>query len=80
MKRIDVLTKILGEIQDEISTLQKQCPHNDVEAEFGSNSGNLCEVDDLYWINVRCKECYKHMRFDSNEHSNEYRKYAKFVK
>jgi hypothetical protein len=80
MTRLDVLKKLTSQFHDEIKIIQDQCPHVDVTAKYGANSGNLSEIDDLYWIDVHCNHCDKQMTYFHNEHPDEYRKYGKYTR
>jgi len=46
-------------MQDKIFKMQSRCPHKDKISKKGSNTGNLSEVDDLYWTDYACCECGK---------------------
>lgn len=51
-KEIELLNKRLKNIQS-------KCPHLNKTEEYGSNTGNLSEVDDRYWTTFQCSDCDK---------------------
>ena len=53
------LVKSINRMQDKIFQMQSRCPHKDKISKKGSNTGNLSEVDDLYWTDHACCECGK---------------------
>lgn len=57
-----------------IAEAQAECKHPDLEGEYGSNTGNWCEQDDCYWINLNCPTCGKRWQVDSDQ--PEYREYG----
>lgn len=58
-KDIQKLVKSINRMQEKIRKMQSLCQHNDKTSKHGSNTGNLSEVDDMYWTNHVCNECGK---------------------
>lgn len=58
-KQVELLeSQILG-LQNKIEKIQSKCPHTKLEKKYGSNTGNLSELDDRYWIDYFCPNCKK---------------------
>jgi len=65
--------KQITNLQSKIRAIQDSCQHENNEAEYDSNTGNYDPSSDCYWINVKCLDCDKRMRFDSDRDSDLYR-------
>lgn len=57
-----------------ICDAQAECEHADLTGKYGSNTGNWCEQDDYYWLDLNCPTCGKRWSVDSEQ--PEYRLYG----
>ena len=44
---------------DAIRALRDSCPHNDVDRQHHSDTGNWCPQDNAYWTECKCFVCGK---------------------
>jgi len=61
VKKIKLLQSFLDE---QLNALQDQCPHDNVEKKYGSNTGNYDPSADCYWIDFYCPDCEYRWRED----------------
>ena len=73
-KRIAKARKKISDGLAEVAALRTKCKHPDLEGKYQSNTGNYCEHDDSYWIDLFCPTCGKRWCYDSE--SPEYRMYG----
>lgn len=65
--------KQIASLNNKIAAIQNSCSHENNEAKYESNTGNYDPSSDCYWVFVKCLDCDKRMRFDSNKHPDLYR-------
>lgn len=58
-KQVEILESQILDLQNKIKLIQYKCAHKNVVKKYGSNTGNLSEVDDLYWTDFSCPNCKK---------------------
>jgi hypothetical protein len=58
-KQIELLESQILDLQNKIKIIQSKCDHKNVTKKYGSNTGNLSEVDDMYWTDFACPNCKK---------------------
>lgn len=63
--------------EKEIKKLKKNCKHENVDIEYGGNTGNY-DLYELYWVNVRCPDCDLYDSFDTEKHPDEYNYWCRF--
>jgi hypothetical protein len=56
-QRLALLRKKAQLICDEITALQKECPHIKLTKKYGANTGNYDPSADSYWIDWHCTDC-----------------------
>jgi hypothetical protein len=74
-KKIDKLIEQKHDLSAQISKLQSKCSHENVKGSTGANTGNLCEQDNKYWLNVTCLDCHKVMWIDFDTDRELYNKF-----
>lgn len=74
-RKADRLIRQINELKEELSKHQSKCQHTKGTFEYGSNTGNWCPDDDVYWITAECEICKKRWRSYSEE--KEYRELPK---
>lgn len=57
----------------ELEALREECPHDNKAGEYKSDTGNLCEYDDSYWIQGVCLDCGKRFHIDSKKDPQGYK-------
>ena len=77
--KVESVIKKIKKYNEQLKVLQSECPHENVSAFYDASSGNFDPMDDKYWLEVTCKDCDRHMSFDSTEDPDNYRKFSKFV-
>lgn len=60
-------------LQEELRDIRKYCPHHNIKYKYEANTGNWCEVDDRYWVNIVCKDCGARLTIYSDEYEMEYK-------
>lgn len=65
--------KQITNLESKITTIQNSCLHENNEAQYEANTGNYDPSSDCYWVFVKCLDCDKRMRFDSNDDVDLYR-------
>lgn len=61
-------------LNQKLTLIQNSCPHlKFVDVKFDSNTGNYDPAEDKYWMNCRCKDCGRYLRFYSDQ--KEYRNF-----
>jgi len=58
-RRRHTINKRMDKLYDELTALQESCPHENVDKEYQSDTGNWCKADDSYWIDFKCQDCDK---------------------
>lgn len=64
-KKFNKKTELL---RKRIEEIKASCPHKRFVYKYGSNTGNYCPQDDVYWIDIECLDCGKrHTVYDRDE-------------
>jgi len=58
--KIDRARVKIEKLEQEILTLQRECPHTNASKKGCSDTGNWCKGDDSYWWEFRCPDCGKY--------------------
>lgn len=61
------LQAMRGRLVEEIAAIQQVCPHEDLQGEYKSDTGNWCPDDDSYWIDTECLDCGKRWHIESTQ-------------
>lgn len=77
-KRIAKAQKKIFDGLAEVAALRTECKHPNLEGKYEADTGNYCELDDSYWINLFCPTCGK--RWQSDSETPEYRMYGREIK
>jgi len=66
-----------AEAVEMIKEARQHCKHPNKTGSYGSNTGNWCEADDCYWIDIRCPDCgWSVTIYNDNP---EYRMYSEYA-
>lgn len=66
----------IEKLSKEIRDLQKKCGHKNFTTKKGANTGNWCEEDNIYWVDVRCSDCGWSDVFYYHKDRDNYLKYS----
>lgn len=66
-ERIEKARRKITKWSKEIYAAQAECEHPDLTGKYGSNTGNWCEQDDSYWLDLWCPTCGKRWSVDSDD-------------
>lgn len=78
MNKVSELKQHIKTLQDEILSIQDECPHDRIVYKYKSNTGNYDPSCDSYWVEIDCLCCDKHMYIDSEAEPLYYRSFKGF--
>ena len=64
MNKVDKLKK---KFQEKIEKIQSECPHENLNSEYGADTGNWSKSDDCYWIAYQCPDGSKRWRVETKK-------------
>lgn len=73
---IDILLESQSEINGLIDQLRDKCDHPQLEGKYDSNTGNW-DGFDYYWWSGHCAICGEYLRYDKDDHYEQYRSVSK---
>ena len=59
MNQVDILTR---QYHESVKLIQDNCKHENASFSYGSDTGNYCKADDVYWKDYKCPDCNKWWR------------------
>lgn len=57
--RVGYITGRIDHWQEMLDEVQENCPHENVDAQKGGNTGNYDQSADCYWTDFHCHDCDK---------------------
>lgn len=70
--KVKQLKEEIASIYKKIETIQKSCKHYNVFYSHGANTGDIFS-EDIYWLDITCKDCDARLRYYSDDHPQDYR-------
>jgi hypothetical protein len=63
-RKYRTITGKVSKLIDQLTELQAECQHPNVNKEYKGDTGNYDPTSDSYWIDWSCPDCNKRWRTD----------------
>lgn len=71
-KKVKKLKENIAKLYREIAIIQDSCKHHNIFYSYGANTGDVFS-EDVYWIDIKCKDCDARVRYYEDEHPSIYK-------